>query len=193
MLENLIAIAYQHLYFMIRRYLFLLILLTTFSSTTRAQDVWLQNHFSPNSGCALTTLETVTVLINNNSGVIMPSNTIQVYYTVDGGTVVNQPLSSNLTPGASWNFSFSAKANLSACGSHIMKVWVARAGDANQLNDTLVWTVQNDCPIVPGTVTSDITVCQGANAGTLSLSGWSYGTRTPVDEAQSANLSNARC
>ena len=178
MLENSITIAYQHLYSMFLRYLFLLILLTSFSSITRAQDVWLQNHFSPNSGCALSTLETVTVLVNNNSPVIMPSNTIQVYYRVDGGAIVNQPLSSNLTAGASWNFSFSVKADLSACGSHTMKVWVARAGDVNHLNDTLLWTVQNDCPIVPGTVTSDITVCQGANAGTLSLSGWSYGTIT---------------
>lgn len=178
MLENSNTIAYQHLDSMFRRYLFLLILLTTVTSITRAQDVWLQNHFSPNSGCALSNLETVTVLVNNNSAVIMPSNTIQVYYRVDGGTVVNQPLSSNLTAGASWNFSFSQKADLSACGAHIMKVWVTRTGDANQLNDTLVWTVQNDCPIVPGTVTSDITVCQGANAGTLSLSGWSYGTIT---------------
>ncbi len=176
MLENSNTIAYQHLYSMFLRYLFLLILLTTFSSITRAQDVWLQNHFSPSSGCALTTLETVTVLVNNNSGVIMPSNTIQVYYRVDGGAITNQPLSSNLTAGASWNFSFSVKADLSACGSHILKVWVSRPGDVNHLNDTLVWTVQNDCPIVPGVVTSDITVCQGANAGTLSLSGWSYGT-----------------
>lgn len=106
----------------------------------------------------------------------MPSNTIQVYYTVDGGAAVNQALSSNLTAGASWNFSFSQKADLSACGNHILKVWVSRAGDVNHLNDTLLWSVQNDCPVVPGTVTSDISVCQGANAGTLSLFGWSYGT-----------------
>jgi gliding motility-associated-like protein len=178
MLENINTIAYQHLYSMLRRYLFLLILLTTFSSITRAQDVWLQNHFSPSSGCSLSTLETVTVLVNNNSGGIMPSNTIQVYYTVDGGAAVNQALSSNLTAGASWNFSFSQKANLSACGNHILKVWVSRPGDVNHLNDTLQWSVQNDCPIVPGTVTSDISVCQGANAGTLSLFGWSYGTIT---------------
>lgn len=178
MLENSNTIAYQHLCSMLCRYLFLLILLTSFSSITRAQDVWLQNHFSPNSGCALSTLETVTVLVNNNSGVIMPSNTIQVYYTIDGGAAVNQALSSNLTAGASWNFSFSVKANLSACGNHIVKVWVSRPLDTNNLNDTLQWSVQNDCPIVPGTVTSNITVCQGANAGTLSLSGWSYGTIT---------------
>lgn len=172
------SIAYQHLCSMFSRYLFLLIFFTTLTTITRAQDVWLQNHFSPNSGCSLTNAETVTVLINNNSGVVMPSNTIQVSYTVDGGSLTNQLLSSNLTAGSSWNFSFTVKANLSACGAHILKVWVTRAGDLNHLNDTVQWTVQNDCPIVPGTVTSDITVCQGANAGTLSLSGWSYGTIT---------------
>lgn len=163
---------------MFRRYLFLLTILAGFSSIIRAQDVWLQNHFSPNSGCSLSNIETVTVLVNNNSGTTMTSNTIQVYYSVDGGTVVNQPLSSNLTAGASWNFSFSQKADLSACGAHILKVWVSRPGDVNHLNDTLLWSVQNDCPVVAGTVTSDITVCEGANAGTLSLSGWSYGTIT---------------
>ena len=163
---------------MFRRYLFLLTILAGFSSITRAQDVWLQNHFSPNSGCSLSNIETVTVLVNNNSATTMTSNTIQVYYSIDGGTVVNQPLSSNLTAGASWNFSFSQKADLSACGAHIVKVWVSRPGDVNHLNDTLLWSVQNDCPIVPGTVTSNITVCEGANAGTLSLSGWSYGTIT---------------
>lgn len=119
----------------------------------------------------------------------MPSNTIQVYYTVDGGSLTNQALSSNLFPGASWNFSFSVKANLSACGSHIVKVWVARAGDLNHLNDTLQWTVQNDCPIVPGTVNSNITVCQSANAGTLSLSGWSYGTITTWESSTNGGTS----
>ena len=160
-----------------KRFHILLVICSVFCSTnTKAQDVWLQNHFSPNSGCSLSNMETVTVLINNNSGVTMPSNTIQVYYQTDGGTIVNQPLSSNLTAGASWNFSFSTKANLSACGSHVMKVWVARPGDVNHLNDTIQWSVQNDCPVVPGTVINDALVCQDDNTGLLSLTGWSYGT-----------------
>ena len=32
-----------------------------------SQDVWLQNHLSPNSGCGLSAIENVTVLIYNNS------------------------------------------------------------------------------------------------------------------------------
>ncbi len=112
---------------------------------TYAQDVWLQNHFSPSSGFRLSNSETVTVLVNNNSGVIMPSNTITVKYQVDNGTVVSQLLSANLTSGASWNFSFNVKADLSAFGAHIIKVWVERPGDTNNLNNELTWTVNNTC------------------------------------------------
>jgi gliding motility-associated-like protein len=143
-----------------------------------SQDVWLQNHFSPSSGCSLSNAEVVNVLINNNSGVIMPSNTINVSYTVDGGALTQQFLSANLMPGASWSFNFSTNANLSACGNHTMKVWVARAGDVNHLNDTLLWTVQNDCPIVPGNVQMSATVCETGNSGTLNLNGWSNGVIT---------------
>src|SRR6478609_9056538 len=129
----------KHLFFWI------VLLLCLVNNIGYGQDVWLQNHFSPNSGCSLSASETVTVLVNNNSGVIMPSNTINVSYTVNGGSITQQLLSSNLTAGASWNFSFSVKANLSACGVHTLKVWVSRAGDVNHLNDTLKWVVKNDC------------------------------------------------
>ena len=142
------------------------------------QDVWLQNHFSPSSGCGLSNSEIVNVLINNNSGGVMPSNTINVTYTVDNGPLTQQLLNSNLLPGASWSFTFNVNANLSACGAHVMKVWVTRAGDPNHLNDTLQWLVQNDCPVVPGTISGAGTVCSGTNSGTLNLTGWMYGTIT---------------
>jgi gliding motility-associated-like protein len=141
-----------------------------------SQDVWLQNHLSPNSGCGLSAIENVTVLIYNNSSSFIPSNNVTVYYSINGGSPVSQLLASNLAPNASWNFTFSTKANLSACGSFNMKVWTSYVTDPNHLNDTVSWVVQNDCPIVPGNVISNVTVCQGANAGTLSLAGWSNGT-----------------
>ncbi len=130
---------------MIKALLFLLLFFAV--RPLMAQDVWLQNHFSPNSGSALSNLETITVLINNNSGVVMPSNTITVNYSINGSATVSQLLSTNLTAGASWNFSFNTKANLSAPGIYVIKVWVVRAGDTNSLNDTLQWTVLNGCPV----------------------------------------------
>jgi len=106
----------------------------------------------------------------------MASNSINVTYTVDNGPLTQQLLNSNLLPGASWSFTFNVNADLSACGTHTLKVWVTRAGDGVHTNDTLQWIVQNDCPVVPGTISGASTVCSGINAGTLNLTGWLNGT-----------------
>lgn len=106
----------------------------------------------------------------------MGVNSITVTYRVNNGPPVQQLLNSTLGPNLSWNFTFNVNANLSACTTHTMKVWVTCTGDLNQSNDTLVWTVQNDCPVIPGTITGTSTVCSGSNSGTLNLTGWSNGT-----------------
>ncbi len=138
-----------------------------FSMMVYSQDVWLQNHFSPNSGFRLSNAENVTVLVNNNSGVIMASNTITVKYQVDNGTVVSQLLSSNLTAGASWNFTFTTKADLSAFGAHIIKVWVERPGDVNSLNNELTWTVNNTC--IEMNQPANVSVCNGINTSIINF------------------------
>lgn len=154
----------------------ILLLLAAISYTSWSQDVWLQNHFAPNNGCNLSNSEVVTVLINNNSASFIPSNSITVSYSIDGGAPVSENLMVNLLPGASWNFTFTVQANLSSCGSHTVSVWTTYGPDTNPLNNTQNWTVQNDCTITPGTVTSDILVCEGVNSGNLNLTGWSNGT-----------------
>ncbi len=141
-----------------------------------AQDVWLQNFFSPTGGCELSNAEPVNVLINNNSGSFIPANSISVSYSVDAGAPVSELLGVNLPSGASWNFTFGTDADLSVCGSYDLKVWVSYASDPNPLNDTLEWIVQNDCIIVPGSVISDSTVCEGMNGDILDLIGWTNGT-----------------
>jgi hypothetical protein len=162
-------------------------LLCLFINSSFGQDVWLQNHFSPNSGCNLSTNETVTVLVNNNSAVIMPSNSINVSYTINGGSVTSQLLSSNLTAGASWNFSFSITADLSVCGQHDVKVWVSRAGDLNHLNDTLRYSIQNSCTVIPGTIDASGTVCKENNQGILTLQNRNNGTITGWESSIDGN------
>ena len=157
-------------------YIVIVLISLQLNGSAWGQDVWLQNHFSPNSGCNLSTSQTVNVLVNNNSGVVMPANTISMNYSIDGGAAVSENLPSNLFPGASWNFNFTVPANLSVCGAHTITVWTVRAGDMNPLNDTLSWNVQNDCTIVPGAVDASATICEGANSGILNLTGWSNGT-----------------
>ena len=142
----------------------------------QSQDIWLQNYFSPLSGCNLTNAQVVNVLVNNNSTVPIPPNFITVRYTVNGGTPVSQLMGVTLGPGASWNFNFNIPADLSACGTYQMKSWVELSGDPNPANDTVRWTVQNDCSIVPGAVESSDTVCISGNSGNLNLVGWNNGT-----------------
>lgn len=149
---------------MLVRFAFVWIILLSVAKQVHAQDVWLQNHSAPSTACSLTSTENVNVLVNNNSGSVMASNTINVSYSVNGGAPVSQLLNSNLFPGASWNFTFNTKANLSACGTYALKVWVSRAGDANQLNDTLNWTVTHNCFNAPSSIAGATTVCQGEDA-----------------------------
>lgn len=154
----------------------LLILIAISSLSLNAQDVWLQSYSLPVSGCSKTSSEVVQVSILNNSSTPMVFNSITASYTIDGGPITSQLVGTTLGANASINMAFNVNANLSVCGPHTVKVWVQRAGDPNQINDTLTWIVQNDCPIVPGTVIADANVCSGNNSGTLSLSGWTYGT-----------------
>lgn len=156
----------------------LLIFILSFGSTegVLSQDVWLQSYSLPVSGCSKTNSEVVQVSILNNSATPMIFNSITASYTIDGGPITSQLIGTTLGANTSINFAFNVNADLSVCGPHNVKVWVQRAGDMNQLNDTLTWIVQNDCPIIPGTVLSSANVCNGNNSGSLSLSGWTYGT-----------------
>ncbi len=147
-------------------------------STHAQQDVWLQSYSLPVSECGMSNSEIVQVSILNNSAIPMVFNTITAYYNVDSGPVTSQVIGATLSGNASINFAFNVNANLSACGSHTIKVWVSRPNDPNQNNDTLQWVVQNDCNIIPGDILSTSSVCASNNSGALNLSGWSNGTIT---------------
>lgn len=140
-----------------------------------AQDVAVTASLYPSDGCDLTNSEQVGVVILNNSGVFIPSNTIEVSYTVDGAGLQQQLLGTNLNGGATWNFTFNINGDLSACGPRELKVWVEYASDPNQANDTLTWTVQNDCTVIPGEVDQDMLVCELGNNDTLELINSQYG------------------
>lgn len=174
---------------MIRNLVLLISLLFALSQNGFGQDVWLQNYFAPTGGCELSSTQAVNVLINNNSGVFIPGNSISVNFTVDGAGLTTELLSVGLAPGASWNFTFTGTADLSACGSHAMKTWVAYGPDAIKTNDTLQWLVQNDCTVIPGSVGIDATVCEGVNSGTLNLSGWTYGTIAKWESSTNGGVS----
>ncbi|HLW29217.1 MAG TPA: gliding motility-associated C-terminal domain-containing protein, partial [Brumimicrobium sp.] len=84
-----------------------------------------------------------------------------------------------LAGGATWNFNFTVLADLSACNTDFTIVtWVEYGLDVNNNNDTLTFTVRNDCTVIPGKVDNSELVCEGTNTNTLNLNGWQHGTIT---------------
>lgn len=130
---------------------------------------------TPVSGCQLSNAQIVKINIFNN-GAPAGGGSYTVSYTVNGGAVTSQVAGTPLGPTGSYNFSFATTANLSACGSYQMKVWVKHPLDIDASNDTVTWLVQNDCLVIPGTIQMPDTVCSTGNAGTLNIVGWSNGS-----------------
>lgn len=139
------------------------------SNSLLAQDAAITSEISPNNGCELTSSETIGVVILNNSSVLIPSGSIEVSYSINGAVAVQQTLNTNLSGGATWNFNFTVAADLSNCQEHEVVAWVDLATDSNPNNDTLTWTVQNDCNVQPGEAVNDLLVCETANEDTINL------------------------
>lgn len=164
---------------MIRSY-FILLCVLLFSNFGFAQDAGITTYNSPTDGCDKGVDEEITVVvINNSSAPFIPGGQITANYSINGGTAVQEPLSTPINLGSTFVFTFSQDADLSACNQDfLIKVWIDYAADTNPNNDTIVWTVRNDCTIIPGQVQNDETVCHGNNSNTLSLNGWQNGTIT---------------
>lgn len=132
---------------------------------------------SPQSGCEVgTATEIVNVLVQNYSPSFIPGNNITVNYSIDGGPIVSELLTTNLSGFATWNFAFSVTTDVSACDTFNIKSWTEYASDVNQVNDTLEWDFVNSCIIVPGTIAGASALCVDGNTGILNLINMQNGT-----------------
>ena len=104
---------------------------------------------APVSGINLTATETVTATIKNNG--TNPITTIDLELTVDGNTPVVETYPVNIASGATANYTFTAKADLSTAGNHTVAVRAILAGDGNAANDSKTITILN---IVCNSITS---------------------------------------
>jgi len=93
------------------------------------------------NGCSLTNAETVTVTIRNASPNSISN--IPVRIVVDGGTPVIETIAIPLGPNASTQYTFTAKANLSALGAHTILINVQYGSDNFKDNDTLIMSIFN--------------------------------------------------
>lgn len=148
-----------------------------FMKISFSQELEITGSFNPTDGCDLTTNEQVGVVILNNSNTLPAfGGDYTVSYTINGGGLVQENPGATINTNATSNFTFTTTTDLSQCGSHDIKVWVDHPGDSNPNNDTLAWTIQNDCTVIPGEVINDMTVCEITNEDTLFLDNWTHGT-----------------
>uniref|UniRef100_UPI003F6F205E T9SS type A sorting domain-containing protein n=1 Tax=Dyadobacter sp. TaxID=1914288 RepID=UPI003F6F205E len=94
--------------------------------------------------CGLGAQESVTIKIRNSSAQALTD--IPVFYQLSDGTIVSETIPS-LAKRTTVDYTFQAKANLSALGSQTVKVWSALATDSFRDNDTLLLTLFN-APVI---------------------------------------------
>jgi len=105
---------------------------------------------SPVSGVNLTNAEMVTATIKNNSGTTTITG-FELKLEVDGVIMATETYTESIEPLNAADYTFSATADLSAIGSHTVKVTVNLTGDENATNDSFTKTVTN-------TICSTITI-----------------------------------
>ncbi len=104
-------------------------------------DVGVSAITSPVSASGLSNAESVTVTITNYGGTTQTS--IPVFYTVDGGTPVQETYTGSVASGASENYTFSTTVDLSAFGNYIFIAGTTLVNDADTFNDDVTITVSS--------------------------------------------------
>lgn len=116
---------------------------TTIRSITHLQpsDVGVVSLSSPVSGSGLGAAETVSIEIENfGSGT---QTSIPVYYSVNGGTQVQETYTGSIAQGQSDTYTFTTTVDLSALGTYTILGGTSLGGDSDAANDTASVTVEN--------------------------------------------------
>jgi hypothetical protein len=106
-----------------------------------AADVGVASLDSPVSGSGLTATENVTITIENFGADEQTS--IPVFYSIDGGTPIQETYTGSIFTGMTDTFTFTATADLSALGDYEFVAGTELAGDIDTTNDDITVTVSN--------------------------------------------------
>jgi hypothetical protein len=95
--------------------------------------------------CGLTGMVPLTVKVYNS--VFNTQNNVQLYYQLDGGSVVHETLGS-IAGKDSVIYTFSQKMDLSQQGKHVLNIWLSATGDTYLKNDSIMNYVFHNQPLV---------------------------------------------
>ncbi|MBK9451809.1 MAG: T9SS type A sorting domain-containing protein [Bacteroidetes bacterium] len=151
-----------------------------------ANDAHLTTVAIPTSQCAYSANEAITITgINDGT---QPITSLPVRYRINGGATVNETYASTIAPGATFNYTFTTPANLSAAGVYVIDVWTSLAGDAILTNDSIVGTTtKNHISVSAFPYTEDFETNTGGWFVTGILPSWAWGTpaKTVIQGASS--------
>jgi hypothetical protein len=133
-------------------------------------DVSVSNIFSPVTGCALTSVENVTIRIFNYGGTLPAATSFTAAYTINAGAPVTEliTLGAPLTSNSGFTYTFTTQANLSVSGTYTFDATVSLAGDVSPANNSFTGYVVTNSASVGGTLVSSP---PSGSSGTLTLSG----------------------
>ena len=104
----------------------------------------------PATSCIpLSATEGVTLNIFNAGSADITAG-LTATYVLDGGTPVTENVTTPITVGNSFAYTFTATADLTAPGIHSVMAWVSLTGDSNATNDTVHAMIFNGPHIVDG-------------------------------------------
>ncbi len=104
-------------------------------------DVGIQAIVAPSTGVNLGNAETVTVTVKNYGN--NAQSNFNIGFSLDGGTVVIEPVTVTINSGESIEHTFAVGVDLSAYGSYEFEACTFLAGDENPNNDCKTKTVEN--------------------------------------------------
>lgn len=122
------------------------------------EDLALAGITAPQSGCALSKVENVSVQIFNYGPTLPAGTSFNVSYTINAGVPVTEPvtLASNLTSNSTLSYTFVTQADLFMTGAYTFDATVSLAGDVSPANDSLTgYVVTNSATSVGGTVSGE--------------------------------------
>jgi hypothetical protein len=139
-----------------------LVVLAVTTAKTFAADAGIAAVTSPNSGCPLTNQEIITISVRNFGST--PQTNVPVSYKINNGSVVTGVVPGPIAAGASVNYSFTTKANLSALGTYNIEARTNLPGDQATSNDVVTHSITlSAAPALPTVASGPTTICSGSS------------------------------
>ncbi len=125
------------------------------------------------ASCGLNNTVPVKISVRNSASTTIFG--IPVTFQIDNNTPVTETISSILQ-NATISYTFTATANLSALGSHTVKVWVDLPADTYRANDTAVVVLYNSPVVATFPYLQDFEAGDGSWYSAGKNNSWGYGT-----------------